>query len=227
MVTTTQTTRLHEDVADVATRAAADLAGGYDLAALAEAQALAVLFDVVPDVVVAYGEAAAAIAADWYDDVRDADRITGRFTTSPADLADVRVEPLIGWADETATNPAAFSVLLLDGLQTRVADWARATIIGSSLADPGADGWQRVASPTACAFCRMLAGRGAVYSEASVDFAAHDKCLCSATPAFGGQPRPVRPYTPTNRYGDTDEGRARHAADLERARDWMAAHGLT
>lgn len=227
MVTATQATRLHDDVADVAARAANDLANGYDLAALAERQAYATLFDVVPDVVVSYGEAAAAIAADWYDEVRDGDRIPGRFVTAPADLADVRVEPLVGWAESTATTPGAFEVLLLDGLQTRVADWARQTIIGSSLADPGADGWQRVASTTACAFCRMLAGRGAVYSEARVDFAAHDKCLCSATPAFGGQPRPVKPYTPTNRYPDTDEGRARHAADLERARDWLKAHGLT
>lgn len=227
MVTAAQTTRLHNDVAAVAARAANDLAGAYDLAALAERQAYATLFDVVPDIVVAYGEAAAAIAADWYDDVRDADRIPGRFVTAPADLADVRVEPLVGWAESTATAPDAFETLLLGGLSTRVADWARATIIGSSLTDPGATGWQRVASSTACAFCRMLAGRGAVYSEARVDFAAHDKCLCSATPAFDGQPRPVKPYTPTNRYGDTDEGRARHAADLARATEWLKAHGLT
>jgi hypothetical protein len=31
----------------------------------------------------------------------------------------------------------------------------------------------------------MLIGRGAVYTEASVDFEAHDHCHCGAEPAWG------------------------------------------
>lgn len=54
----------------------------------------------------------------------------------------------------------------------------------ASLADPRARGWGRVTSGKACKFCSMLAGRGAVYSEATVDFQAHDGCHCTAQPAY-------------------------------------------
>jgi hypothetical protein len=45
-------------------------------------------------------------------------------------------------------------------------------------------GWQRVASDNACAFCEMLAARGAVYSEESADFEAHDGCTCTVEPVW-------------------------------------------
>jgi hypothetical protein len=55
--------------------------------------------------------------------------------------------------------------------------------MGSSIADPKARGWMRVGSGR-CDFCRMLIGRGAVYTESTVDFHAHDHCGCGATPAW-------------------------------------------
>jgi hypothetical protein len=62
----------------------------------------------------------------------------------------------------------------------------------------------------------MLIGRGAVYSEATADFAAHDHCKCSAVPAFDGEPRPVKPFTPSLREA-TD-------ADRARVREYLATH---
>lgn len=44
--------------------------------------------------------------------------------------------------------------------------------------------YRRITSGTACAFCRMLAGRGAVYSENTGRFQAHDHCACTAEPDF-------------------------------------------
>jgi hypothetical protein len=56
----------------------------------------------------------------------------------------------------------------------------------------------------------MLIGRGAVYSEAGVDFAAHDHCGCQAAPAWKNEPRPVKPFTPSKRrVNDADRARAR------------------
>src|SRR5699024_506029 len=81
-------------------------------------------------------------------------------------------------------------------------------IMDSSLADPAADGWQRTGIGE-CQFCEMLISRGAVYSASTADFAAHDNCKCSAVPAFGGQPRPVRPYTPSQRHSEADQARAK------------------
>lgn len=64
-----------------------------------------------------------------------------------------------------------------------VLDGGRETVQATAVADPRTAGWQRVTSG-GCTFCRMLAGRGAVYSEASSDFEAHDHCACSAEPVY-------------------------------------------
>lgn len=45
-------------------------------------------------------------------------------------------------------------------------------------------GWRRVTASTACSFCSLLAGRGAVYSEATVGFQAHDGCNCQPAIEF-------------------------------------------
>lgn len=50
--------------------------------------------------------------------------------------------------------------------------------------DPRGRGYARIASANACAFCQMLAGRGAVYGKESGDFAAHDHCSCSLEPVY-------------------------------------------
>lgn len=70
------------------------------------------------------------------------------------------------------------------GSATRlVLDAGRETIRRTTLADSRTQGWRRVGSPS-CDFCRMLIGRGAVYTEASADFQAHDHCGCSAEPVY-------------------------------------------
>lgn len=65
-----------------------------------------------------------------------------------------------------------------------VLNGGRSTITGTVAADPRAAGWARVTSGAACEFCSMLEGRGAVYSEGTVDFEAHDGCACTAEPVF-------------------------------------------
>lgn len=61
----------------------------------------------------------------------------------------------------------------------------RSTVVESVRADPRAVGWQRVLGGDGCDFCQMLAGRGAVYKEATADFKAHDKCGCTTEPVYG------------------------------------------
>ena len=61
----------------------------------------------------------------------------------------------------------------------------RETITASVEADPQARGWARATSGKTCAFCSMLAGRGAVYKgEDTADFKSHDGCNCSAEPVY-------------------------------------------
>lgn len=172
------------------------------------------LADVLPGLVSVYGSAAATLAADWYDDAREQAEVAGRFRAVPAELPDAgRTDALAGWGIGPlfGATPDVLSALTLvsGGFQRIVADASRQTIAGSSIADPAAEGWQRTGRGN-CAFCRMLISRGAVYREASASFASHDHCNCTAVPAFGGEPRLVKPYEPSTRNtSEADRARAR------------------
>jgi hypothetical protein len=169
-----------------------------------------------------YGTAAAALAADFYDDMRENVVRSGpRFTPKLAEVPKIeRFQSLAGWGIGPlfGANPDPATALhkVTGGLQLVVADAYRDTMMESSIADPAARGWQRVADANACAFCQMLEGRGEVYSQAGADFAAHDACGCSAEPAFEGEPVPVRPFTPSERNISD--------ADRTRVRDWIKAN---
>lgn len=178
-------------------------------------EAQTALRDILPALIDTYGAAAATLAADWYDDLRDKTGVAGSFRAIPTEVKATGSDALVGWALTTATDYEAFQGLILGGTQRRIANFSRGTITGSSIEDPKAAGWQRVGSGE-CAFCAMLIGRGVVYSEASADFASHDHCNCSATPAFDGESRPVKPFTPSSQ-NITD-------ADRSRVRDYLRTH---
>lgn len=184
------------------------------------AEARDALRDVLPALVVTYGQAAATIAADWYDDLRDMVAARGRFRAIPAEVDESGADVLARWgidplfkSDEPDWERA--KTLIAGGLQRRIANGSRLTVAHSSIEDPAADGWMRQGSGE-CGFCAMLIGRGAVYTERGADFGAHDHCKCSAVPAWGGEPRPVKPYTPSARKA-TD-------ADRARVREWLRTH---
>lgn len=207
---------LRRAVADLTRLADRDLAALFRQAGGARSKELSdALMDILPALVDAYGSAAAAVAADWYDELRAEVGATGRFTAVPAAVPDAGASSLIGWAMGRSMDDSTFQTLIAGGLQRRIANASRQTVTASSIADPGATGWQRIGSG-ACAFCAMLIGRGSVYTEAGADFASHDHCNCSAIPAFDGRPRPVKPFTPSAR-NITD-------ADRARVRAYLASH---
>ena len=147
------------------------------------------LLDVVPAFGDAYGEAAASLGADYYDEMRFRAGVDGRFDAVLADPVDLdRYDALVRWGVEPLYQPSPDIALAVSkvggGLQKIVAQQARQTVANSSQADPAASGWRRVLESEACAFCRMLADRGAVYTDSSVRFASHDDCNCAAEPAF-------------------------------------------
>jgi hypothetical protein len=65
----------------------------------------------------------------------------------------------------------------------------RETVIDTMKRDSRSVGWARATGGASCSFCALLAGRGPVYSEETVDFAAHDKCSCSAEPVYRDEGR--------------------------------------
>lgn len=146
------------------------------------------LVDVVPALVAKYGTAAGALAAEWYDLRRARAEVRGRYLADPVVVPAAGAEALAGFAVgplyQANRDYAAARVLLDGGLQRRIANVARETVMTNSVRDPRARGWQRVGDGSSCEFCSMLLGRGAVYTEATADFQAHDHCGCSAEPAW-------------------------------------------
>ncbi len=147
------------------------------------------LLDVLPQLVAVYGAAAATLAADFYDDLRDAEQVRGRFRAIPAELPDQgRTEALARWGVApllgAAPDLASAKTLVSGGLQRIVANASRQTIAGSSIADPAALGWKRVGVGSSCSFCSLLLSRGAVYREATAEFRSHDHCNCTSAPEW-------------------------------------------
>src|SRR5665647_939551 len=149
--------------------------------------AAAALRAYVPALVQQYGESAATLAADWYDEVRATEGIPGRFRAS------MMPSPYQDAAEPTARRAAGAlftdrPVDALTSLESAVGKYAlaagRSTITTSSARDPQASGWQREVRSGACDFCKMLAGRGGVYKEATAHFAAHGHDHCVAVPSW-------------------------------------------
>jgi hypothetical protein len=92
-------------------------------------------------------------------------------------------------------DPARALEHLSGGVQRLVLQPARATIADSVDQDPADARWARVPSGlTTCAFCRLLASRGAAYhSEESAGGLAnsyHSDCDCVPTPVWPGESEP-------------------------------------
>lgn len=217
---------LQRDVARLTGLAQQDLASIWrQVASAVEAQEA--LNDILPALIRQYGEAAALLGAEWYDDLRDQYLDTApRFSAYPASLADQGVHSLTGWAKEHATSLETMQALITGGMSRRIADWARETVMGSSFADPRAEGWMRVGRASACAFCRMLVSRGAVYTERSVRFGSHDDCYCGCAPKWGGAADvfDVEEYRQSARRFRSGIKTQSAEADDARARDWIATH---
>lgn len=151
------------------------------------------LLDLTPGLVAAYADGTSALAADWYDDIREEAEPRRLYLAEPvvADRSE-KIGRMVAWAAEPlfATEPDVQQVALrlLPQVQKEIARPFRDTITTNQRRDPEAVGWRRVSSGSGCKFCRMLADRGAIYKAESARFAAHGSCHCAAEPAFGDGP---------------------------------------
>lgn len=192
-----------------------------------------------------YGQASQSLAADYYDAQRVAARVTGRFTVPLLDPPpDKQVEESLRWAtknlwprdpEDSKTTDAQREPLTkrLEQAEKKaeavaqklVIDQGRGAVREAVRRDPQATAWARAAALGACAFCKLLATRGAVYKQDTVDFRSHDNCHCGAIPVFRGQ-----------RFELSDHARewerlyreyaAPHSGDqLRRFRQALAEHG--
>ena len=139
---------------------------------------------------------AAQMAGLYVEALRRAEKAAGSATVQLATLdperasTALRVTSLVALkrsavAGVPGAQAKAHAFVQASGAATRlVLDGGRDTIRETVAADSEARGWQRVGSGRSCSFCSMLLGRGAVYTEATADFASHDHCACSAEPVY-------------------------------------------
>ena len=131
------------------------------------AEALAIVLE---EFATRYGQASAALAAEWFEERREDAKAAGSFRAQVAAIPPAeRMEILARWGVGplfgASPNPATALNLVSGGLTRIVLNAGRETIARSTALDPSGPRYARHASANACAFCAMLATRGAVYTS--------------------------------------------------------------
>lgn len=179
------------------------------------------LLDTVPGVAAYYSEATAALAVDAYMDARGA--VGDGFSAVPVVLdRTVKIRRGVAWAshplsvDDWEAAEARMALLL----RSEITRPHRDTTIANRKRDKRCVGWKRIASSSACGFCKALAARGAVYREETAYFASHDSCTCTCAAVFrGGE---VGPEADVMQYMASK--RRRTPAERARIREWASEY---
>lgn len=191
------------------------------------------LVDYYQGVVQKYGAASSVLASQQYMAQRVEAGVRDTFKPSTL-LTPVNAAERVGWALLNATSPDGIDVdQVVSSLAVSAAkdahDAGRDTIITNVKKDQQATAWARIPEPEltksgTCAFCAMLAGRGAVYKSDTVKFLAHTakggkghNCVCHAEPVFGK----YQPSAQVQKYADLWQSAVvdqnRHGADARAA----------
>lgn len=149
----------------------------------------------VPELVAAYGDVAATVAADWYESLRGEAGAPGAYRAVLAEPVPVaRAQAVARWSADplfSAEPDGQHALRLLSGaVQRLVQQSGRATLLRNGDADPARPRWARAPHGKTCAFCLMLASRGAVYltAESAGQFNQwHNDCDCQPEPVWPGQ----------------------------------------
>lgn len=145
-----------------------------------------------------------ALAAGYFERFRAAEKVGGTAagrTAAAADTKAIRTSLYVtglngmkrgveaGFSPQAARQSALVQVT---GAITRhVLSGARGAIVRSVADDRQAGGYFRVTGGSPCAFCALLATRGAVYSDETADFEAHDHCSCFGEPQYPDSEMPA------------------------------------
>ena len=136
-----------------------------------------------------YAQMAGGAGADFYSELRSEAGlrgfqpkiVTGLNSAAMKAVARWSIGPMYG----AEPNANAARSRLEGGIQRLVADADRKTVAGNVERDPARARWYRATSAKACAFCAMLATRGAVYRSSESALRSHNHCRCLAVPVFG------------------------------------------
>jgi hypothetical protein len=150
----------------------------------------------VAGIVQPYGQASAALAAQYYQQERFIARPGARhFTVAPANpVSDRDVDRGIRWATKSLWDAdpdiAVAQTMVESAADKMVLDPGRDTLLAAVKEDREAKGWARIPDAHPCYFCALLATRGAAYkSEFMAEFEAHPGCQCLVQAVFDDEYR--------------------------------------
>lgn len=207
MVTRRDVTRLAKatgQLSDEAVRVLTDFLASTDLGDAARVRDA--LLEVVPALSDVYGDAAATVAAEWYEDLR-AREVGGAFNAKLGATAPTgSVQGSVRWAaaELFTDHPQTIMDVLGGAVQRHVLYAARETIARNVEFDPAKPRYAVVptgANP--CAWCTILASRGWVYSSkktADAHSKYHDNCSCQAVPSWDAANAHIKGYDPDAAY---------------------------
>lgn len=150
------------------------------------------LLDFFPELVTVYGDAAAALAADFYDELRQVPPSAARFRAllaEPVETEQARASArwALGPLFQSAPDPVQTLANLSGATQRLVLQPGRSTIVTSAGRDAVRTGFARIPQGKTCRFCTMVASRGFVYATAESAGANnrwHDGCDCVVIPGY-------------------------------------------
>lgn len=173
----------------------------------------------MPELTTKYGDIAATVSADWFDEERALANVPGVFRADMAPTVAVdAVTNTVRYAAGGLFNEDPTSTL--GNLSLAAAKYAlqpgRDTIAHNSIRDNAR--WARI--PTGaktCAFCLVMASRGFVYgtqSTAGQHDSYHGDCDCVAVPSWSHHPA-IEGYDPAHLYSQyLDARKASGSGDL-------------
>lgn len=151
------------------------------------------LLEFFPELVSAYGDTAALLAADFYDALRDAPVSAASFRAAMSRPVDVeKAQGSVRWAVGSlfADEPdvPGFVAALSGATQRLVLQPGRDTVWSNAGRDPVRTAYARIPVGATCAFCTMVASRGFVYASQAAAGQSnkwHDDCDCVIVPGRG------------------------------------------
>lgn len=161
-----------------------------------------------------YGQSAALIASQFYDDLRIASpNAVGKYRAILGGTVDkAAIDGTARWAVGALVDGEGSVTDRASGAMQRIiSQHGRDTIALNSRRDPSPGGWARVPTGiTTCGFCRSLASRGPAYRSAASAGQGnhyHDRCDCVPTQIWDGDSLPDG-YDPEALYGEYLDARA-------------------
>lgn len=220
MATATQASKYAIIQRNIANKALQQLTDAFPDLASDPVRAKAQLIELVKLLQNTYGPVSAEAAAQYYGILRDQAGSLAQFQirTIPG-LVPGEVDGSARWATQPLFDENRDEALKRSQgtLERLTKEWGRRTFMWNIRNDPSQPGYARV--PTGrdtCAFCRMLAGRGAVYFRDTVTSTAdmewyHDHCDCQMVAVWKPSDLPFDPgvfeaeyYAATKDAGSTN-----------------------